>query len=323
MRSLTPALLLALTACRTAPTTCEERVVVVESARLTVLSARKGSWKPSGTLPLTARAVRFSPDGRRLAYLLDQPLGDQMGTTVQLQADGKPPQQLGWAGFRERRAFGLDVTASDVLFLTGEGLRDRTGAVDTQATHPVRGLTVRQNCLQAPFALSEPVCGPALWPMDRRVSTLLARTNAEVIQAGPSTVRRYPMQDAQEGRLGDGGRLFVVVRSQEGGVHDRLLAIAPGTEPRVLLEGPILTSLTLNASGQPRVIRSSGGTMENLLAHAPDEFGGAAVGGDAVEIVDGVVRPIPGLEGKPVRALFSCPSDQETTASDKSPAATF
>jgi len=48
---------------------------------------------------------------------------------------------------------------------------------------------------------------------------------------------------------------------------------------------------------------------ELLLAHAPDEFGGEAIGGEAV-LVDPTTlreRPYPGLEGRQVRVLVSPP----------------
>ena len=73
----------------------------------------------------------------------------------------------------------------------------------------------------------------------------------------------------------------------------------------MLLEAPILSAPVLTERAVV-IVRAEGDVMAQLLAHAPDEFGGESLAGEPIELTGDKLRTVPGLEDKSVRTISTC-----------------
>lgn len=298
---------LAVAACRSAPPPDDGLVAVTSepaAATLGLWRLAGGRLHRTGSLPPRARALRTSPDGRFVAWVEDRTDGERPASLLFLRGVDGRVAPLGPAAFRDREAFGLGVRATGEVLFVGAQAASGTDHV----TGPGGEAWVDHGCLVVRgFTPAGPVCGDALRPLDVRDGRVVARTNASVIVADAVAVTSRAMTEVLDARFGPDQRLLVVRRANDGpSVSDELLVGAARGDLRSVLRGPILISARWARDGGLLVVRAEGDAMENLLEHAPDEFGGEALAGDAVRVdaATGAAVPVEGLEGRLVRALF-------------------
>lgn len=296
-----PALLIALalvTACRTLPARVDLVAVVETEHDLELRERAGGHWTAHGTLPRAARAIRFSPDGSRVAWVEDRATG--MNGTIEAfeRAPSGEIRPLGALQAREEQAFGLAVDDRTGTRKMGPGAMFRDLVITRDgAAH------VRDGCLEVSPALAMPICGDALRPLDIRSGTVVARTNASLVIGDQHGVSARDITDVIDAQLGPDDALVVLRRSQSSGrVEDVLLVGNRAGTFQERLRAPVIVSARW-AGDHVVAIRADGRIMDNLLAHAPDEFGGEAISGEAVELDERGAHPIAGLEGAKVRDL--------------------
>ena len=291
-----------------------------EPDALVVARFRANRWHEEKRLPRTARALRFSADGATVAWVQD----DLDGTGivphgyVQHLTDTEPTA-LGALGLRAHEAMGLAVAPDGrVVFLNAAGeLVDSTSHQvlnrGSQILFDEKGepayLDVK-GCLFAPsLAVNGSPCDPALRPVDYLHGLLLARDNRGLIEIRTDSSLRVPLTDVVDARVRRHGEAVVVRRVDDHGKPaESVVLMHPDEALREATRGAVIISATFDSDGGLLVIRRSvrKDIYELLLAHAPDEFGGEALSGDAVRFTPVHLQesPVPGLEQKSVRALF-------------------
>ncbi len=295
---------LAVAACPASPRVAPppELAAVVETrAGLALWRGREGSFRPVATLPRDARALRFAPDGRDLAFVEDDPprmrVDALVGGALRIVAPDAP--------FRRLQAFGLAIDDRGRTWILGPTGEDReVVASPSGATLSVAA----SDCLvSVPSALPD-VCGAALRPLALAGRLALARTNAALLLLHNRSTESLPMTGIVSAAFGPRDQVLVLRRANDGPqVEDEVVLVSPWPRRRVLLRAPLVVSVSWDAGGNVLAVRRTlpVSLVASLLAHAPDEFGGEAIGGEAVHIQlpTGTVSPVHGLERQTVRAL--------------------
>jgi hypothetical protein len=280
-----------LLACRA---TSPALVAVVErEGRCVLVTKNAGEWLDRAHLPTDARALRFSPDGRRVLFVRDRVVGSEGRIeAAELREDGTNAP-LGPLPARRLEAFGL--AAPDVgpaRLLSDDGAhRDVIVTAWGEAS-------VRSGCIVSTLGLS--ACGEAIRPLDLRGGHLAWRTNSSLFVDDSER----PLTDVVDARLGPEGRLLVVRRDQSSGRVEDVLLVGGVEGPLVdWLRAPVIVKAVWLDVNRVVAIRADGDAMTNLLAHAPDEYGGEALAGEAVVVDEHGARPLDGLERNSVRTL--------------------
>lgn len=279
---------------------CDLVAVVELESQLVLQHHRNGIWKTVAFLPHHARAIRVTPDGQRVAWVIDTASNGRPISEVWSLRVGSVPVRHGEAGFRRYRSFALEQSVDRLIWLSADGLRSDAGGPFPGTQH-LAGHRVAGDCAYPSWG-ADPICAEAVRLLDGTSGRLLMRTHEAVLSLTAGTSTRQPIGDVTEGRLMADGRWVVVQRHQgDGLVRDRLVT-SDGT---TLLEAPIL--------GRPAVtdhsivvVRADGDVMTQLLAHAPDEFDGELIRGEAVEVIGDSIRAVAGLEDRTVRIISTC-----------------
>jgi hypothetical protein len=287
-------------------------------------------WRTEKQLPPEARALRFSLDGTTVAWVQDEKEGpNPVQRGYVMGAQDEKPRLLGTLGLRQQQAMGLAVRPDGhVVWLnpTGE-------LVDSATQQPVgRGSDVifgdsgelafidGSGCLQAPaIGSTGSLCGGALRPVDYLRGVLLARDNRGVLELGLGQPHRIAMSDVLDAHLRHHGEVVVTRRVNEGkSVAEAVYVLRPDDIVREVTRSAVIVSARFDSDGGILVVRSSirKSLYDNLLAHAPDEFGGEALAGDALRFTPTRLTEsaVPGLELVPVRALFRAEASQPAEA---------
>jgi hypothetical protein len=288
---------------------------------IVIVRQKGGEWVPEKHLPRSARALRFSPNGGTVSWVVDE-LGDG-GVAPAGYAQGwgvEKPEPLGTLGLRTRAAMGL-ATANEgqVAFLSEGGelkvLRDKQATLglgsDAIPGPPGEWAFVNSHgCLAStdglvPLAV---VCGNAVRPLQYADGLLLARDNHGLILATKTEITRVVMPEVVDARARK--RVFLATRRvNEKGRLSEAVTLLRRTEPqREVTRGAVIVSAGFDLDGSVLVVRAPArdDLYQLMLAHAPEEFGGEALSGHAYRYsaVHLTEAEVPGLELERVRALF-------------------
>lgn len=309
--------LLLLTACdRCAPP--DILVAVVEEADSLHLKAqsRDGAWRTVRALPLQARSVQVSPDGRNVAWIEDVTTGDKTvmhGWTWPAFAD--EATRLGDLGLQKVDAPGLAVGDSgQTLWVDREGVLQVWPDAETLG----RGWSPRTaggwawvdaatGCTRTrSFTLATALCDPVALVLDARAGQIVAATSSRVMRLTEASSLDWPVDEPQAASLSAAGRVAVVHRARQGGVPvDALAVVTPeGLQP--VMQRALIVSVDWNTEESLLVVRKQtrADIYELMLAHAPAEFGGEAASGTAVRVtLDGRESPVAGLPVDGVRLV--------------------
>jgi LSD1 subclass zinc finger protein len=245
------------------------RVVVESENALKQVKCGPGPCRTIRMLPAGARAIRFDASGAIVGWLEDEALS------------GRPVARPRPDGVDARRF------SPDCLFV---------GDAWTCA---------QDGCLVGPLAPESPICGDALRPLAFDGTRLVIRTNAALRVVGPRP-REWPLTDVLDASLGPDATLLVLRRDNSGSsVKSELFVIRAFDEPVRIFRAPILGSPVWDGPDHALIIRADGGLIDDLLAHAPDEFGGEATGGELIRIDlnTGGSETVRALAGRRVRAI--------------------
>jgi len=285
--------------------------VVQQADGLHVLQQRRGttSWNASRVLPAHARALRISPDGRTVAWMQDDTSGPRPHSLGYLLGPDGHRVPLGVLGADRIAAGALAVGPRFRFAFVDESGQLQTGSGEPEGAGawPIvndDGTVVRvlDGCM---LGLPEPVCEKARRPLPRRGQDQpYLATDGLRVAHGKATTLLVPAADPVEGDIDASGRGLVVGREVVDGFTKEVLRIGP--PPMTILTATVIVAASWDDDGTVLAIVRDGDvpTTDRLLVHAPYEFGGEALAGDAVRISPEARRPVAGLEGKPVRALF-------------------
>lgn len=267
--------------------------VVDRDDRLVIREKNADSWLDRATLPKDARAIRCSPNGQRIAFVVDRVEGNGGAIDAfELGPEGRCTR-LGPVPARALEAFGLAVpNRGPVQVLRDDGTHRH--AIVT----PSGSAEIHSGCIAS--STREHACGEAIRPLDVVDGTLVWRTNTSLFVGH----FERPLTDVLDARLSPNGRLFVVRRDQSSGRVEDVLLVGPREGALVeWLRAPVLVKAEWLDERSIAVIRADGDAMTNLLAHAADEYGGEAVAGEAIVVDEHGARPLDGLERDSVRTL--------------------
>jgi hypothetical protein len=276
-------------------------------------------WHQEKLLPISARALRFSPNGSAVAWVQDENEGRGFVPRGYVQGwKDASPRPLGTLGLRKRQAMGLAVANNGrVVFLNEAGDLVEAGAGrriarGTEVILGDRGELVYvddKGCLVDDAGLFQSHCDNETRPLELTAGLLLARDNELLLQIAETTrADRYTgILDAHSWHRGH--RILLLRRSNDGPVPlDVVTVLRPQLIPREVAHAPIIVSARFDGDGGILIVRVPlrKDVYQQILAHAPDEFGGEILWGEAVRITPERFeeKSIPGLETEHVRALF-------------------
>jgi hypothetical protein len=304
--------------------------VVQYPEALSVRRQTNGVWHEEKRLPPDARALRFSRDGATVAWIQDVRDGADTVPLVHVQGPNDTrPRVLGTSGTRLKQAMGLAVSpAGHVLWLTTSGtvLDSVTGATVATGSEILlneKGDTAwldTLGCLEAPaMGISGSPCGDALRLIEYTGGTLLARNNRALWEIRRDNKVVIPASDTVDARLWRHSELLVVRRVTEAKSVSEVVEVRrPNEVPKEITRAAVIVSAGFDSDGSILVIRAASrkDLFELMLAHAPDEFGGEALPGEAVRFSPSrqVESQIPGLELQRVRALFYAVAGEPATS---------
>lgn len=314
-------LLLGLLSCRSSPVEdARGLLALVETEHALELRRslpEPGGWENVRTLPTRARSVVVSPDGRSLAWVEDEP-PRMVGWAW--PRDAKEPVRLGELGLSRVDASGLAVNdAGEVAWVDeNRALRVHPDERRLDEGHsPVwmgRELVwveFESGCARSEGGRFKEVCGPALRTLAADARSVAFATPSELVLWQAGILRREPLSEPVFFAFGHGEQDAVVHRARVAGRPvDAVLIRSKKKTAKVVYD--IVASLAASdSSDMLAVVRSSRRDVyELLLAHAPQEFGGARTLGTAIRLsVDGRVRPIAGLPEGQVRWVGRAKTD--------------
>lgn len=294
---------------------------VEEGDAVRILHLGEDGWRLFRALPSRARAIRISRDGRHVAWVLDLLRGSEPVSTGFVWRDGAAKaESLGILGMRKREAPGLAVgDGGRVAYVDEAGhlkLRE-PGAPERdlgEGAEPVFGagsklahLGARGACIRTPPPLPE-VCGELLKPLAIDGDTVYAQSEQRLAIVGPGREEYHPVLQLLAARPGPHGVLLLRLEQLRERTVDELVLLRDGKQ-RMLLQTMVLTSAEWDRDGSVLLVRSPTrrSLIDLMLAHAPEEFGGAASIGEAVrlDLATGRETPVEGLVGRRVRGLFA------------------
>jgi hypothetical protein len=255
--------------------------IVEEADRLTVLREDASRWTVIAALPLQARAVRLSDDAREFAWLTDDLLHGVPGTRGHHGSVGSI----------------VDVPIAVEAVLS----RPRLWATNDFSVQ--RGCVVSRASAPAP-----PLCGEALQVVERNETGWLVRSNRGLVQQAGAREASLPLRDVFDARARRDDILIAHRVDEKGIVEDALSVWTPPVDVSEITRAAVIIDAEWDDDGTLLIVRKQTrkDVYELMLAHAPEEFGGEAISGEAVR-VDARTRaeaPVIGLEGKLVRRLF-------------------
>jgi hypothetical protein len=303
--------------CRTArqPPPEPELIAVVEGDdHLEVLRGRDSDWKVVTTIPRTARSLRFAPGSTALAWIEDETTSNAPKMLGWLSAPlGAPARSLGPLGLRRAEAAGLELSPQgDAIFLTEQGLLQSTSrSAPQRGTHPLwtdAGLVYVKpdNCLAN---VAPPVCGNALRPLEGRDEVLLSRTNTGLTWSDAHGARSFALRDVIDARRQPSSSAVAVIHrvDDDGRTREALSLWTGGDTLTELLRADVIISAEWDGATL-LVVREEHVAIiyDVLLAHAPEEFGGEAMSGEALRVDPRTqtTTRLPWFEGKRVRRLI-------------------
>lgn len=295
---------------------------VEEGDAVRVLHLRGAETTTYRELPAQARGLRFSRDGRHVAWVLDLRRAGQPVSSGFVWRAGEPrPVSLGILGMRRREAPGLALgDGGRVAWTDEEGrlkLRDPAGVVSDlgEGAMPLFGagdllvhVGAPGSCVQAPPPTPQ-ICGRLVRPLALDGRTLFGQSEQRLAIVAPGREEYIPMLQLIAARPGPGGQVLVTRIEQFRDKSFDELGLFEGGKLRPLGQYPVLTSAEWDRDGTVLLVRAQArrSVYDQLLAHAMEEFGGEASVGEAVrlELAGGAETPISELAGRRVRALFA------------------
>jgi hypothetical protein len=144
--------------------------------------------------------------------------------------------------------------------------------------------------------------------LEWRDGVLLARTNAALLWSEAGAVRSLKLNDVVDARRKPQTTLALVIhRVDADGVASDAVSVWSSAGLSALTRNDVIIDAAWDRESVLLVRKESRTDLyELMLAHAPEEFGGEALSGDAVrlDMQTKTVRPLAGLESKRVRRLF-------------------
>jgi hypothetical protein len=272
---------------------------------------------PATSLPTGARALRLSADGRTVAFVTDERRGDET-VPVGWLTEGGATRRLGVLGLRAREAMGLAVSHSGRAYWMDEAgvIRDgRDGAELGRGAWLVGGpgdgvawIDAETHCLTArPDDFVSTACDRALRPLHWTDAGLLATDGRTLSRFDSSGTQMYPVSHVVDARLGPDGRIAVIRKAWVDDVEQEELFVLDPLGVRGLGRFAVIVSAEWDDDGTLLVVRrrERRDIYELLLAHAPEEFGGEALAGEALRIdpATGREAPLDGVADQPVRLV--------------------
>lgn len=302
----------------TSPGKSDLIAAVERSQGIVIMRHFRDGWHNDKTLPPQARALRFSPDGSTVAWVQDEQRGATVPVGYYQGPQDEKPKLLGPLGIRLHASMGLAVDAGGrVLYLDNVGrIMGTTGGVLALGSeihitdHGEYAYLDQKGCLVAPeFQLAGKPCGDAIRPVDYIEGRLIVRDNKGIIEYTKGDSFRYAIAEVVDARIRKHGEIAAIRRvNDKNNVYESVVVMRPGgLAVQEVLRAPVVISAELDDDGSVLIIRANHrkSAYDAMLAHAPDEFEGETLSGDAIRITPHFKEvPVPGLEYEKVRALF-------------------